>query len=67
MSERTNLAVAVSDNGKDFKQVLFPEPIDEVWFYPHGFSDDKAEKMYLAYENVKEHRLAIIDYKELGL
>lgn len=67
MSERTNLAVAVSDNGKDFKQVLFPEPIDEVWFYPHGFSDDKAEKLYLVYENAKEHRLAVIDYKELRL
>lgn len=67
MSERTNLAVAVSDNGKDFKQVLFPEPIDEAWYYPHGFLDEKAEKMYLAYENAKEHRIAVIDYEELGL
>lgn len=57
MSERTNLAVAVSDNGKDFKQVLFPESIDEAWYYPHGFLDEKAEKMYLAYENAKEHRM----------
>jgi len=43
------------------------EPEAERWFYPHAFTDEKRELLYVAYENACEHRLQKFTYAELGL
>ena len=64
---RTNLAVAVSDDGKDFKQIINVEDSLEKWFYPHAYVDYEKETLYLAYENSKQHYLKKYSFKEIGL
>ena len=64
---RTNLAIAVSDDAKNFTKIIDVEDPSERWFYPHAYVDDKQEILYLAYENAGEHYLKKYTFKELGL
>lgn len=64
---RTDLEIHVSDDGKNFKKILQLCKPEEAFFYPHAYVDDTTETLYVAYENVKEHYLVKISYKELGL
>ena len=64
---RTNLAIAVSDDGVNFKQIINVEPVDEKWFYPHAYVDYASETLYLAYEDSKQHYLKKYPFSSLGL
>lgn len=65
---RTNLEIRVSEDGlKSFSRVLPLENREERWFYPHAYVDKAQETIYVAYENAREHRLAKVSFRELGL
>lgn len=66
-SKRTNLCIYKSKDGKSFEKLINIEDENEIYFYPHAFADDEKEKLYVAYENGKQHWLKIYTYAELGL
>ncbi len=66
-SARTNLSMCLSENGKDFKNVIALSGDDEPFFYPHAYADDDNKLLYVAYENTKEHYLVKLKYEELGI
>ena len=66
--KRTHLEIWVSsDNMQTWEKKLPIAPPDERFFYPHAFADDEQKKLYVAYENAKQHYLMHIPYEELGL
>jgi len=64
---RTNLAIAISDDGKHFEKIIDIENPSESWFYPHAFVDKEKETVYVAYENAKQHWLKKYSFSELSL
>jgi predicted neuraminidase len=64
---RVNLCIYKSKDGKNFEKVVCVEDEKERFFYPHAFADEEKEKLYVAYENKKDHWLKIFTYRELGL
>lgn len=64
---RFNLCIYKSKDGKNFEKVVPVDDENERFFYPHAFADDEKEKLYVAYENAKDHWLKIFTYEELGI
>ena len=64
---RTHLCIYKSRDGKDFEKVVEIENENEPWFYPHAYVDYAQKELYVAYENTKEHRLAVYSFAELGV
>jgi hypothetical protein len=46
---------------------LRPEPADARFFYPHVYIDYARKEVFLAYENMRQHYLAVIGFGELGV
>lgn len=64
---RTHLEITGSRNGYDFDHICYIEDENAGFFYPHAVADDKERRLYVAYENAKQHYLAIYSYDELGI
>ncbi len=66
-ADRTHLALYKSTDGKAFQHVCDIEAPSACFFYPHIYADANEAAVYVAYENMKEHRLCKFSYAELGL
>ncbi len=66
-TDRTHLEIRKSTDGKRFEKLYDIEEPSARFFYPHIYADDAAETVYIAYENMKEHRLCKLSYTELGI
>ncbi|MDP4132926.1 MAG: sialidase family protein [Bacillota bacterium] len=65
---RTHLQMWISDDyGITWNKKIAVDDEDKFFTYPHAFADDACEKLYVAYENYREHYLKIYSFEELGL
>ena len=66
-NDRTHLELHKSIDGKQFQKVCDIEAPSDRFFYPHLYADESEKAVYVAYENMKEHRLCKFTYTELGI
>ncbi len=67
LGKRTDLYISKSTDGKNFEKIVEVENKEESFFYPHAFTDDEKEILYVAYENRVDHWLKKYTYNELGI
>lgn len=67
-TKRTHLEMRIStDGGKTFDSCIPLDDNDKRFCYTRAIVDESAKKLYVAYENYKQHYLKIFSFEELGI
>lgn len=65
---RTELAMRIScDGGKTWERSIPMDAPDAFFTYPHAVVDTANERLFVVYENYKQHYLNVIRFAEAGL